>query len=378
MKIKGFNLFALLSLSIILLVFVVSCTRQKESILGELDGDTVETKNTYTNPLLEYGAEAWAIFNAEDKMYYYTQGEEDKVIVWRTRDITDLENAEKKQLWTPKDANNSFHLWGPEIHQIDGKWYIYFTADNGQLDNHQMYVVENENTDPFEGEFKMKGRIKTDKDANWAIHGSVFKHRGELYMIWSGWQTRRIEVETQCIYIAKMKTPWELSSDRILISKPEFEWERQWINPDGSRTAYPIYVNEAPQYFHTKSNDKVIVYYSASGNWTPYYAVGMLYADANADLLDASSWTKSERPVFKQSETTKVTTPGNISFLPSPDSSELYLLYHAKDLTANYLNESKKTPRLQKIDWGEDGFPILGIPVSSSSVLSKPSTKAVK
>ena len=61
---------------------------------------------------------------------------------------------------------------------IDGKWYIYYAADDGNSDNHQMYVLENTNKDPFKGEFVMKGRISTDKDNNWAIDGSVFENRG--------------------------------------------------------------------------------------------------------------------------------------------------------------------------------------------------------
>ena len=124
----------------------------------------------------------------------------------------------------------------------------------------------------------MKGRIPTDKDNNWAIHASTFEHNGQRYMIWCGWQKRRIDSETQCIYIASMKNPWTLSSDRVLISKPEYEWECQWVNPDGSKTAYPIHVNEAPHFFQPKNKDKVCIFYSASGSWTPYYCVGLLTA----------------------------------------------------------------------------------------------------
>lgn len=57
-----------------------------------------------------------------------------------------------------------------------------------------------------------------------------------------------------------MKNPWTLSSDRVLISKPEYEWECQWVNPDGSKTAYPIHVNEAPHFFQPKNKDKVCIF----------------------------------------------------------------------------------------------------------------------
>lgn len=97
-----------------------------------------------------------------------------------------------------------------------------------------------------------------------------------------------------------MENPWTLATERVLISKPEYEWERQWVNPDGGRTAYPIYVNESPQYFHSKDNRTVIVYYAASGCWSPYYCTGMLTADADSDLLNPASWKKSPVPVFQQ------------------------------------------------------------------------------
>ena len=77
----------------------------------------------------------------------------------------------------------SYHLWAPEIHRINNKWYIYFAADDGNMDNHQIYVVENEAANPMEGTFVMKGRIQTDKDNNWAIHASTFEHDGQRYMI---------------------------------------------------------------------------------------------------------------------------------------------------------------------------------------------------
>lgn len=94
---------------------------------------------------------------------------------------------------------------GPRNASHQQQWYIYFAADDGNMDNHQIYVIENEADIPTEGKFVMKGRIPTDKDNNWAIHASTFEHNGQRYMIWCGWQKRRIDSETQCIYIASMK-----------------------------------------------------------------------------------------------------------------------------------------------------------------------------
>ena len=255
-----------LTICLLIILIVSSCGQKK---MNQQNGDSASNK-TYTNPLLPIGARPWATFYKD--YYYYLQDADDRITVWKTNDITDLKNAQMKDVWIPKSKSNASHLWGPEMYRIDGKWYIYFAADDGNTDNHQIYVVVNDSDDPFAGEFELIGHIKTDKDNNWAIHPSAFEHKGERYMIWSGWQTRRIEAETQCIYIAKMENPWTLSTERVLISKPDFEWERQWINPDGSKTGYPIYVNEDPECFLSKDNSQILIYYSASGTWTPYYA----------------------------------------------------------------------------------------------------------
>ena len=45
-------------LSVILLI-CASCRHKKAAT----DKETVPTENTYTNPLLEYGAEPWAIYH---------------------------------------------------------------------------------------------------------------------------------------------------------------------------------------------------------------------------------------------------------------------------------------------------------------------------
>ena len=342
----------------ILALFEMSCKRQVKNAAP----DSPVVSDEYSIRLLPTGAEPWAI--DVNGIYYYTQGCEDRIVIWRTNDITRLDEAEKKEVWIPDKPDYALHLWGPEIHYLNNKWYVYFAADNGNTDNHQIYVIENDSPDPLEGEFVMKGRITTDPENNWAIHANVFEHNGKLYMIWSGWQSRRIGAENQCIYIAPMENPWTLSSKRVLLSKPELEWERQWVNPDGSKTAYPIYVNEAPQFFQSKNKDKVFIFYSASGNWTPYYALGMLTADAGSDLLNPVSWTKSPDPVFKQSVENKVYAPGNIAFIPSPDGKEMYFLYHAR----NVPNEppgalDSRSPRMQKLTWDKDGIPIPGTPL---------------
>lgn len=336
------------------------------------DADVAMKDSTYVNPLLDRGPDPWAILH--DGTYYYTHTMQDSIVLWRTSDITDLRNAEKKTVWIPSEDSNKHDLWAPEIHNIGGKWYIYYAADDGNTDNHQLYVLENVNDDPFEGSFEMKGRISTDKDNNWAIDGSLFENNGKLYMVWSGWQTRRVDTETQCIYIAEMANPWTLGSERVLISKPELEWERHNRNEEGWNPSYTIYVNEGPQPLKSPDGKYIHVAYSASGVWTPYYALGLLTARTDADMLDPKSWRKSPEPVFKQDPKVGVYGTGHNSFFMSPDSTEYYILYHARDTKVDPEGAGDtRSPRAQKFTWSEDGYPIFGKPLPKNFQLKKPS-----
>lgn len=347
-------------------VLLVSCNSKQAGKTGDAE------KDTYTNPLLGEGADPSAVFH--NGMYYYTHETGERISLWAVPDITDMPHAVRKEVWTPKVPANSYNLWDPEVRCINGKWYIYFAADDGNTDNHQLYVIENDSPDPMEGEFHMKGAIMTNPEWNWGIHPTTFEHKGQLYLLWSGWPSRRINTETQCIYIARMKDPWTLDSERVMISQPEYEWERQWVNPDGSRTAYPIYVNEGPQYFHSKDQRTLIVYYSASGCWSPYYCIGMLTADADSDLLDPASWKKSDVPVFEQDSENGIYGPGSPSFIPSPDGTEWYMLYHARSIPNGVTGGPEdRNPRLQKIGWDANGMPDLGTPVHAGIPLPKPS-----
>ena len=354
---------------IFLIVACLSACQENKTHEAE---KVVAQQETYTNPILDAGNKPWAVYH--NGYYYYTQETGNNIVLWKTKDLTELRTAPQKTVWIPTKKEESNNLWAPEIHRIDGKWYIYYEADDGNSDNHQLYVIENSSEDPLEGEFVSKGRISTDKDNNWGIHPTVIKLGNELYMAWSGWQSRRVNIEQQCVYIARMKNPWTLGSDRILLSKPEYEWERQWINPDGSKTAYTIYVNEAPQFLLSKNKDKLYIFYSASGLWTPFYAVGKLTADTNSDLLNPDSWTKSEHPVFKQRPQLNIYSTGNVCFVPSPDGSETFMLYHARSIPNDPPGISDtRTPRIQKIRWDEHGQPVIDPPAPVDSVLTKPS-----
>lgn len=296
--------------------------------------------------------------------YYYTMQvyDHDKVVLWKTDDLQNISKAKSRTVFPINDKIKSkvHNIWSPEIHRIGNKWYIYFEYDDGNTDDHQLYVLENDSEDPMKGEFQLHGPIITNKDWNWGIHPSTIVVKGQQYLVWSGWQHRRSDVEVQCIFIAKMKNPWTLASQRVKISQPDYEWERQWISSNGSSTSYPIYVNENPEIMFSNDGKNVIIYYSASGCWTTYSALGMLTAPVGSNLLNPRSWKKSSEPVFSSIPEDSIFSPSDICIVNGKKGSEPQLLYETKYFVNG---DMRKDIRLKSINYDKNGFPVFGKPL---------------
>lgn len=282
----------------------------------------------------------------------------DMITIYSTKQIDKLVKNDSTIVWNGPEKG-MYNIWSPYITRIDGRWLIYFEADNGNTDNHQIYVIENPNEDPTKGEWALHGPIITNREWNFGIHPSTIIVNDRQYLLWSGWEHRRVEAETQCIFIAEMANPWTLKSERVMISQPEYEWERQWINPDGSRSAYPIFVNEDPEAIVSPDGKKIIIGYSASGIWTRYNSLGLLYASTSSDLLNPKSWTKMAEPQFlpSKNDSTMYGT-SNIALLTTPDGVT-HLFYQAKIDEKGYeeTNIYHKT-----IGWDKNSLPIFGVP----------------
>lgn len=334
-----------ISLAIACMIFCSSCTdSQPEAVVHE------------THLLFEHGA--YPNITYHDGTYFYI-GQAHDIDVYSAETIDSLSGAEPVTVFSG-DSTGMKNIWAPEMSRINGKWYIYFEADDGNTDNHQLYVLENPSDNPLEGEWSLHGPIITNEEWNFGIHPSTFTVGDRQYLLWSGWEHRRAETETQCIFIAEMENPWTLKSERVLLSRPEYEWERQWVTPFGARSAYPIFVNENPEGFLAPDGSRVFVTYSASGIWTPYSIVGMLYADASSDLLNPTSWTKMSDPVspsFDGSDT--MVGISNISVITSDGDGKTHVLFQGHDL-----DELEKYSRIyfKEFDWTEDGMPRFDFP----------------
>ena len=318
----------------------------------------------FTNPILSTGADPWVIY--KDGYYFYTQTMGNRLELWKTANMAGLNNAAHITIWKPPVGKPfSKDIWAPELHFLQGKWYMYFAADDGKNKNHRLYVLENLSPDPMQGNWLLKGSV-SDITHKWAIDASVFENKGKLYLIWSGWEGN-VNGE-QDIYIAQMGNPYTVTSKRVKISSPVYQWEKYGDLHDASNPPH-VNVNEGPEML--KHGNRLFLVYSASGCWTDHYALGMISASASANLLDPASWVKTKTPVFKESEQNSVYAPGHNAFFKSPDGKQDWLLYHANP-NSGCGCDGQRSPRMQQFTWKKDGTPDFGVPVREGISLSVP------
>ncbi|MDL4841027.1 family 43 glycosylhydrolase [Aquibacillus rhizosphaerae] len=312
---------------------------------------TVEGKlehKEYPKPLIEQRADPY-IYKHSDGYYYFTGSYPlyDRIVVRRAKTIEALPDATEVTVWERHESGiMSEHIWAPEIHFIDGKWYIHYAAgDKDDIWSIHPYVLETDAENPLESEWIEKGQINTEFQS-FSLDATTFEHKGKRYLVWA----QKVDNDTVSnMYIAEMSNPWTIKN-QIFLSTPEYKWEREDFN-----------VNEGPAMI--RRNGKVFIAYSASAT-DDRYCMGLLTADEDSDLLNPDSWTKNSEPVFVSSEESSEYGPGHNSFTVDEDGYDL-LVYHArpyKRVEGNPLYDHNRHARVQRLFWNNDGTPFFGAP----------------
>jgi GH43 family beta-xylosidase len=314
-------------------------------------------KTIFKNPLIEQRADPW-IYKHNDGYYYFTGSvpEYDRIELRRAETLEGLSTALPEIVWKKhKHGPMGAHIWAPEIHYIDGKWYIYFAAGNAEaIWDIRVYVLECSSHNPLEGEWIEKGQIKMNWDS-FSLDATTFEHKGIRYLVWA--QSDPNINGNSNLYIAEMSNPWTISGKQVMISTPEYSWEKVGFS-----------VNEGPSVL--KRNGNIFITYSASAT-DHNYCMGILRAPESSDLLNVDSWVKSPNPVFETCMETSQYGPGHNCFTVSEDGTSDILVYHSrsyKELLVNPLTDPNRHARIKILNWKTDGYPDFGIPQADSDI----------
>lgn len=301
----------------------------------------------------------WILQRADPYVYLHTDGyyyftasvpTYDRIILRRSKTLEGLANAEEITIWKKHLSGiMSEHIWAPEIHYLQGAWYIYFAAgEKEDIWAIRPYILMCNHKDPMSGNWIEKGRLQNaDEDEfsfkAFSLDATVFESKNKLYCIWA----EKVGVGKQIsnLYIAEMENPCKLKSVQVLLTTPDYDWER-----------IGFWVNEGPAIL--KRGKYIYLTYSASETGI-YYCMGMLHTTEDNDLLDPQSWKKERYPVLRTDTQKRIYGPGHNSFTKGLDGKDI-MVYHARiegEIIGNPLYNPNRHAFLMTIEWDEEDRP---------------------
>ena len=291
---------------------------------------TIET-NEYPFPLLSgYGDPV--IFYWEGSYYCAATNDNTDSIglyVRKSADIPGLFCAGCQQhLILEPDEKRDFiqAFWAPEFHFIGNELYLFF-AVSGKIWGPKCHLMKLKKGGNIlrASDWETPVKVVRQDGSSLGRDGitldmTYFKTSRTSYVVWSCRKNIGTAYDSgSMLYIASVNdnAPWRLTSEPVLLSRPLYGWENlnHTIN------------NEGPFAFLT--GGKVYMTYSGGASDTYTYAVGLLSADADADLLNPCCWQKRNSPVLSFYSVKGEYGPGHNSFFTDSDGN-LMIAYHAE------------------------------------------------
>jgi len=306
----------------------------------------------YNEPWITLRADPY-VYKHTDGYYYFTASvpEYDGICLRRASDLSDLPEAEEVEIWHKHESGPmSIHIWAPELHYLDGNWYIYYAGgDKDDIWNIRPYVLECKDENPITGTWKELGKMQAADDDvfsfnAFSLDATIFENKGKRYYVWA----EKVSVGRQIsnLYIAEMETPYKLKTAQVLLTSPDYDWER-----------VEFWVNEGPAVI--KRNGHIYLTYSASSTGT-CYCIGIMSIDEDMDLLDPRKWKKERYPVLQTDASKEIYGPGHNSFTKDKDGNDI-MVYHARktdSISGNPLYDSGRHAHLMQIQWDEMDRPV--------------------
>ncbi|KAF2653480.1 glycoside hydrolase family 43 protein [Lophiostoma macrostomum CBS 122681] len=287
-------------------------------------------------------------------VYYMTWTAGNRIEIWSADSLFNFESrCRKDSIWhPPPNQPYSGDLWAPELHSLNGTWYIYFAADDPAHGNksHRMFVLTGPpcTTSPLDpSTWSFSGRLGGLPDTQWAIDGTVITLHNSLYFVYSGWpldHPSTPDESKQELYIASMSSPTTCTSPPTRISTLDYAWE--YSGSSG--------INEGPQFLSSPDGRWAGLVYSCAGSWTSDYKMGVL-AYAGGDPLHASSWSKWREPLLTCArDGSPPYGPGHGNFVDVMGNGgrEVWAVFHATDKRTGW--EGRRA-RVMRVGWNECG-----------------------
>ncbi len=294
---------------------------------------------TYTNPVYDaYFADPF-VLRTDDAYYAYGTGSVRGGRVFEVLRSTDLAT------WTsvggalePIPTDGPQDCWAPEVVEVDGTYYMYFSIGVGDVGHHLRVATA---TDPA-GPFRDSGRNLTPGE-RFAIDAHPFRDDdGQWYLYYARDVLEGERVGTT-IAVDRLVDMVELAGDARTLMRATADWQLFRRNREMYGQVYDWYTLEGP---FVRKRDGVYYLTYSGGSWeeTSY---GLSFATADNPLGPFTD--QAPEPLLLRTVPDQVLGPGHASLVVGPSGHE-YVAYHAWDLDL-----SRRQMCIDRFEWGPDG-----------------------
>ena len=288
----------------------------------------------------------------KDKYYFISTNDLDKEHTIYMREADSIPGLVTAQQVKILDAYTYPHLvgllWAPELHIINDRLYVFHAGTRKGFWEEQCHVMAlKENGNPMKAsDWEMPVRV-IRKDGSYlygeqgiTLDMTVFEAGGKHYVCWSQRQFRPVD-QGAWLYIAQIDPakPWQLITEPVLLSMPEYGWANNHT-----------FVDEGP--FALKRNGKLYLTFSSAAVDSTY-VVGLMSADPEADLLDVSNWTKENYPLLSSRSVEGEYGTGHNAYV-TDDDGLVWNTYHARPGI-----DGPRSSGIRRVHFNVEDFPVL-------------------
>ncbi|MCQ2770181.1 MAG: family 43 glycosylhydrolase [Clostridia bacterium] len=316
------------------------------------------TGAVFQNPMTQLNtADPTIIYDDVRQVWYAVTTGDKTILLHRAKTFEKLFHEEEKIIYEARDEDGVYgYIWAPELHFVDGHWYIYTSTHEKDNNNRKHLTVYSAKTDdPWDG-FDFAAHINPSV---FAIDPTVARLsiNGKLYICFSYVRGQ------QLIAIQEMKSPTEVVGEFSVIAQATYPWEL--VPPNDTNK-----INEGA--FFVENQGRTFIVYCGNGCWNNDYVFGILELVGD-DPLNPDHWVKDEVPLFTKGN--GCYGPGHGTFFYSPDKSELWIAYHCLHEFNPDNSPMVRHCNAQRVYFDSTGFPHIGLPTERNVNIPVPSNK---
>ncbi len=242
-------------------------------------------------------------------------------------------------------------LWAPEFHVVGEDLYIFHAATPGEFfweESHVMKLKRGGNPMCAADWSEPKRVVRADGSQlceagkTITLDMTCFEYGGEYYAVWSQRQFLPVDLGAW-LYMAKLnpEEPWKLSTEPVLLSKPEYGWANNHT-----------FVDEGP--FALITDEKIFLTFSSAAVDSTY-VVGLFTAEAGTDLLDPASWRKSNFPILTSRSVAGEYGTGHNAYV-TDENGDIWNTYHARPGI-----NAPRSSGVRRVHFNAAGYPVLDL-----------------